>query len=100
MRAHGNPQIAHRACLSSGPRRRVTSRRRPIMLADLLENPNPRADGGPTGSTAEASATVTDESRPEIVVEEEQLLGVVLRKLDGGAPRKPRVQVDDASTLI
>ena len=32
--------------------------------------------------------------------EEQQLLEVVLRKLDAGAPRKTRIQVDDASALI
>ena len=37
---------------------------------------------------------------PPIVREEQQLLDVVLRKLDGGTPRKARIQVDDASALI
>jgi DNA helicase-2/ATP-dependent DNA helicase PcrA len=65
------------------------------MLTDLLENPistraAPREEAeGAGGAPA-----------PAVVVEEEQLLAVVLRKLEGGAPRKARVQVDDASTLI
>ena len=37
---------------------------------------------------------------PPSVREEQQLLDVVLRKLDGGTPRKARIQVDDASALI
>jgi DNA helicase-2/ATP-dependent DNA helicase PcrA len=81
------------------------------MLTDLLENPNPMTDdgaaadaataeaaevrGGPTGEDSAVSASVAP-----IVAEEEQLLEVVLRKLDGGTPRRARVHVDDASTLI
>ena len=82
--------------------RDVTSRRGAIMLTDLLENPNPTAQAG---SNAEDAGPAAPASPPvpavsPIVVEEEQLLDVVLRKLDGGAPRRTRVQVDDASTLI
>jgi DNA helicase-2/ATP-dependent DNA helicase PcrA len=89
------------------------------MLTDLLENPTttPRAEALPDeaheGEEAlgapetpvpvevlpSADATPLPEI-PEIVAEEEQLLAVVLRKLDGTAPRRSRVQVDDASTLI
>jgi DNA helicase-2/ATP-dependent DNA helicase PcrA len=78
------------------------------MLTDLLENPNPMAD---EGSDADAATAETAEVRvgpagndatpsPPIVAEEEQLLDIVLRKLDGGTPRRARVHVDDASTLI
>jgi DNA helicase-2/ATP-dependent DNA helicase PcrA len=47
-----------------------------------------------------ASALPAAADTPPIVTEEQQLLAVVLRKLDGGTPRKARVQVDDASALI
>jgi DNA helicase-2/ATP-dependent DNA helicase PcrA len=74
------------------------------MLADLVENPRamPHEEGGDQEKAAESETPVPVEApgAPPIVVEEEQLLTVVLRKLDGGAPRKTRVQVDDASTLI
>jgi DNA helicase-2/ATP-dependent DNA helicase PcrA len=64
------------------------------MLADLLENPAP--DGADDGGDASADAA------PPIVREEQQLLEVVLRKIDDGGPksRKARIQVDDASALI
>jgi DNA helicase-2/ATP-dependent DNA helicase PcrA len=69
------------------------------MLADLLD---PRNE---TPSTAEASpeaAIPPDAAASElpIVAEEQQLLAVVLRKLDAAAPRKSRAPVDDASSLI
>jgi DNA helicase II / ATP-dependent DNA helicase PcrA len=57
----------------------------------------------PQPASPEASRNVeaeTDADAPEIVREEKQLLTVVLRKLDTGAPRKTRIQVDDASALI
>ncbi len=63
------------------------------MLADLLENPAPEA----AGNAAEHSEA---EDTPAIVREEQQLLAVVLRKVDGGAPKKVRIAVDDASALI
>ena len=74
------------------------------MLTDLLENPNPMAEEGSaadtaTADTAESSAgtaAMKATGAPLIVVEEEQLLDVVLRKLDGSAPRRTRVHVDDA----
>jgi DNA helicase-2/ATP-dependent DNA helicase PcrA len=61
------------------------------MLTDLLENP--------ATETADASGGDTTEA-PPIVREEQQLLDVVLRKLDAGAPKRARTQVDDASALI
>jgi DNA helicase-2/ATP-dependent DNA helicase PcrA len=75
------------------------------MLTDSVQDPTSdmaseeratkeRATDGPVVDV-EVSVNV-----PPIVGEEQQLLGVVLRKLDGGAPRKARVQVDDASALI
>ncbi|HXT98305.1 MAG TPA: 3'-5' exonuclease [Polyangia bacterium] len=65
------------------------------MLTDLVQDPQPQ----PT--PPEASGNVdSDADAPEIVREEQQLLTVVLRKLDAGAPRKARIQVDDASALI
>jgi hypothetical protein len=51
-----------------------------------------------TRSGTAASRTPTT-APPPIVREEQQLLDVVLRKLDGGT-RKTRIQVDDASALI
>ncbi|HXJ21424.1 MAG TPA: 3'-5' exonuclease [Polyangia bacterium] len=64
------------------------------MLADLLNDPNLDTAATPSPTPP------PDPAAPEIVREEEQLLSVVLRKLDGGAPRKGRIQVDDASALI
>jgi DNA helicase-2/ATP-dependent DNA helicase PcrA len=73
------------------------------MLADLLD---PRNE---TPSTAEAppeaaipvhAADAAAASDFPIVTEEQQLLAVVLRKLDAAAPRKSRAPVDDASSLI
>jgi DNA helicase II / ATP-dependent DNA helicase PcrA len=64
------------------------------MLTDLVNDPNVQsAPATPAPEQASAEA-------PDIVREEEQLLTVVLRKLDGGAPRKGRIQVDDAGALI
>jgi DNA helicase-2/ATP-dependent DNA helicase PcrA len=57
------------------------------MLTGLVQDP-----------TSEA-AQETEPAAPPIVREEQQLLAVVLRKLDAGKP-KIRVQVDDASALI
>jgi len=65
------------------------------MLTDLVQDPVPET------TTSERSGNVdADADAPEIVREEKQLLTVVLRKLDAGAPRKSRIQVDDASALI
>jgi len=64
------------------------------MLTDLVSDPS-------LHSTSADPADPAPEARaPLIVREEEQLLSVVLRKLDGGAPRKGRIQVDDAGALI
>ena len=57
-----------------------------------------------TGPVQDPSSEAAQEPQPApapppIVREEQQLLDVVLRKLDGGKP-KIRVQVDDASALI
>ncbi len=65
------------------------------MLTDLVQDPVPHT------TAPERSGDVdSDAAAPEIVREEKQLLTVVLRKLDAGAPRKTRIQVDDASALI
>jgi DNA helicase-2/ATP-dependent DNA helicase PcrA len=65
------------------------------MLTDLVQDPVPHT------TAPERSGDVdSDANAPEIVREEKQLLTVVLRKLDAGAPRKTRIQVDDASALI
>ena len=65
------------------------------MLTDLVQ------DTIPETTTPERSENVdADADAPPIVREEKQLLAVVLRKLDAGAPRKSRIQVDDASALI
>jgi DNA helicase II / ATP-dependent DNA helicase PcrA len=90
------------------------------MLTDRVQDPTPETAAGetpPPETTAEVSLEVNlsavdppavDPSAvdpaatdlPVIVGEEQQLLAVVLRKLDGGTARKPRLQVDDASALI
>jgi DNA helicase-2/ATP-dependent DNA helicase PcrA len=61
------------------------------MLTDLLEDQ--------ATQTADASGGDTTEA-PPIVREEQQLLDVVLRKLDAPGPKRTRTQVDDASALI
>ena len=58
------------------------------MLTGLVQDPTSISRAEPQPAPA-----------PPIVREEQQLLDVVLRKLDGGKP-KIRVQVDDASALI
>jgi DNA helicase-2/ATP-dependent DNA helicase PcrA len=69
------------------------------MLADLLDphNEMPADPGADPAPRAELPSVP-----PEfpIVAEEQQLLQVVLRKLDAAAPRKSRAPVDDASSLI
>jgi DNA helicase-2/ATP-dependent DNA helicase PcrA len=68
------------------------------MLADLLdpqnETPSTNEPGADTALPSPAAAEFP------IVAEEQQLLGVVLRKLDTAAPRKSRAPVDDAGSLI
>jgi len=61
------------------------------MLTGLVQDPSP--------DSAPETAQESQPAPPPIVREEQQLLDVVLRKLDGGKP-KIRVQVDDASALI
>ncbi|HTA19364.1 MAG TPA: DNA helicase UvrD, partial [Polyangia bacterium] len=51
-------------------------------------------------ATAEAELPPDAEPAPPIVAEEQNLLAIVLRKLDGAAPRKSRAHVDDAGSLI
>jgi DNA helicase-2/ATP-dependent DNA helicase PcrA len=71
------------------------------MLADLVSDPNLHAADPATPPAAPIDTPVpTTAGAPEVVREEEQLLAVVLRKLDGGVPRKGRIQVDDAGALI
>ncbi len=67
------------------------------MLTDLVNDPNLETVAAPLPDTP---APAADPGAPAIVREEDQLLSVVLRKLDGGAPRKGRIQVDDAGALI
>jgi DNA helicase-2/ATP-dependent DNA helicase PcrA len=55
--------------------------------------------GAGAGQTAR-DENVAEEDTPAIVREEQQLLAVVLRKLDAGAPKKARIAVDDAGALI
>ena len=72
------------------------------MLTDLVQHPSSdTADSAPdeTGR-ADGMPEAAGEAPPPIVREELQLLDVVLRKLDGGTPRKARIHVDDASALI
>ncbi len=69
----------------------MTEARGAIMLTDLLETVSP-------DTTVESGAA--DAADPPIVQEEKHLLELVLRKLDGGAPKKSRIQVDDASAMI
>ena len=67
------------------------------MLTDLVQHSTSDSSAGdPVGVAADAPG----DAPPPIVREEQQLLDVVLRKLDGGTPRKARIQVDDASAMI
>jgi DNA helicase-2/ATP-dependent DNA helicase PcrA len=70
------------------------------MLTGLVQQPTSDSSGAddPGGVTGEGARP--DDGPPPIVREELHLLDVVLRKLDGGGPRKVRIQVDDASALI
>ena len=69
------------------------------MLTDLVQDPVPHPTTPERSENVETD-TPADADAPPIVREEKQLLTVVLRKLDAGAPRKSRIQVDDASALI
>ena len=74
------------------------------MLADLVDPQNEtpsttEAAPDPANGPDVADAAVASAEFP-IVAEEQQLLTVVLRKLDGAAPRKSRAHVDDAGSLI
>jgi DNA helicase-2/ATP-dependent DNA helicase PcrA len=64
------------------------------MLADLVD---PQNETPPAG---DAAAQANLPPPPPIVAEEQHLLDIVLRKLDGAAPRKSRAPVDDAGSLI
>jgi DNA helicase-2/ATP-dependent DNA helicase PcrA len=79
------------------------------MLADLLDPQNetpstteagPDAAIPPVSRAEAADAPDTASAAFPVVAEEQQLLGVVLRKLDTAAPRKSRAPVDDAGSLI
>src|SRR5450432_4695459 len=67
------------------------------MLSDRVQDPTPDTAASETGAAVDAPVDV---DLPPIVGEEQRLLEIVLRKLDGGNVRKPRLQVDDASALI
>src|SRR5450755_1130215 len=72
------------------------------MLSDRVQDPTPETASDET-APAETGVSVDasiDADVPPIVGEEQRLLEIVLRKLDGGTVRKPRLQVDDASALI
>jgi DNA helicase-2/ATP-dependent DNA helicase PcrA len=71
------------------------------MLTGLVQHPTPDSSrgGDPVGVAPEADADGDTPPPPPIVREEQQLLDVVLRRLDGGT-KKTRIQVDDASALI
>jgi DNA helicase-2/ATP-dependent DNA helicase PcrA len=72
------------------------------MLADLVDSQNespPAAEAAaPPGLPADVDPTLTPS--PPIVAEEQQLLSIVLRKLDSAAPKKARAHVDDAGSMI
>ena len=75
------------------------------MLTGRVQDPTPESAADelapPETAVVAGAPAPTDVAVPAIVGEEQQLLGVVLRKLDGGGTtRKPRLQVDDASALI
>jgi DNA helicase II / ATP-dependent DNA helicase PcrA len=74
------------------------------MLTGRVQDPTPESAADepapPETAVVDGARAPTDVAVPAIVGEEQQLLGVVLRKLDGGTIRKPRLQVDDASALI
>src|SRR5579863_10488619 len=79
----------------------MTEGSRRIMLTDLVQDPIPQTTTPERSENVDAAADAqADADAQPIVREEKQLLTVVLRKLDAGAPRKSRIQVDDASALI
>ena len=68
------------------------------MLADLVDSQNESpADAGGVDAVIPPGA---ESAAPSIVVEEQRLLEIVLRKLDGASPRKSRAPVDDLGSLI
>jgi DNA helicase-2/ATP-dependent DNA helicase PcrA len=71
------------------------------MLADLLDpqNETPPAAGADADDVLAPEAEAALSQFP-IVAEEQRLLSIVLRKIDGAAPRKSRAYVDDAGSLI
>ena len=72
------------------------------MLSDRVQDPTPETasdETAPPETGVSVDASI-DADVPPIVGEEQRLLEIVLRKLDGGTVRKPRLQVDDASALI
>ncbi len=71
------------------------------MLTDLVQDPVPHTTTPERSENVDSDADAPpDADAPAVVREEKQLLAVVLRKLEAGAPRKSRIQVDDASALI
>jgi DNA helicase-2/ATP-dependent DNA helicase PcrA len=74
------------------------------MLTGRVQDPTPESAADelapPETAVVAGAPAPTDVAVPAIVGEEQQLLAVVLRKLDGGTIRKPRLQVDDASALL
>ena len=72
------------------------------MLSDRVQDPTPETASDETAApeTGAGVDAPIDVDPPPIVGEEQRLLEIVLRKLDGGTVRKPRLQVDDASALI
>jgi DNA helicase II / ATP-dependent DNA helicase PcrA len=71
------------------------------MLADLVDPQNETPPAGDAAAQAELSSqSESAPPLPPIVAEEQHLLDLVLRKLDGAAPRKSRAPVDDAGSLI
>jgi DNA helicase-2/ATP-dependent DNA helicase PcrA len=74
------------------------------MLTGRVQDPTPESAAdelaSPETAVAAGASAPVEIAVPGIVGEEQQLLAVVLRKLDGGTTRKPRLQVDDASALI
>jgi len=68
------------------------------MLTDLLD---PQNESPPElGAGSEPVIPAGADAAPPIVAEEQRLLEIVLRKLDGAAPRKSRAPVDDLGSLI
>ncbi len=70
------------------------------MLTGRVQDPTTEPASEETATPETAGAGPVDADVPPVVGEERRLLEIVLRKLDGGTVRKPRLQVDDASALI